>query len=462
MPSVTRLSYTLLASALLILLTTPDSANAISNSFNPAPAAARHAHFGKRMEKRLLPVVPDTQPTPSTTPTSAAANPPADTATTSTSAAAAPPAQTTATASTTTEGGVLPNLIPATTSSTPTTTTASTSALISASTSVSVSASLSTTSATSASVAPSVSAVAAAPVTTPTTTPVAAKTAAKASTLSLTTTAALPTGTSSSSTAGSANSFGKNTIIAIAVIAGSIGGAAAIWTLIRKWKLGPSSRFEERMQPIEWSPEGDGGMADKPIGGMDEKAYGAAAAGVAGIGATRLNRSGSNGSQGSRGSDGQQNLGRNVTGNANMFNEQELGIGLPPPHDFTAGAAAPGAYGAYDNYNAGPGYVDLQRNPSNGAALARQPSNPGAYGLARGPSNVGYAPNAYDAYGQQPQQPYGYENDDAAYAQDAYGGYEAQPAAHQQQYAADPYAAPAADPYAHPANYQGAAQGGRY
>lgn len=40
----------------------------------------------------------------------------------------------------------------------------------------------------------------------------------------------------------------------IGAIAGSIGGVALIWTIIRKWKFRPSAEFEDRMQPINWQP----------------------------------------------------------------------------------------------------------------------------------------------------------------------------------------------------------------
>ncbi|KAF8593274.1 hypothetical protein BDV93DRAFT_255548 [Ceratobasidium sp. AG-I] len=58
----------------------------------------------------------------------------------------------------------------------------------------------------------------------------------------------------------------KNTIISLVVIASCIGGAIAIWTVIRKWKLSPSERFDDRMQPIDWAPTGGaGGVRDDPL-----------------------------------------------------------------------------------------------------------------------------------------------------------------------------------------------------
>lgn len=40
----------------------------------------------------------------------------------------------------------------------------------------------------------------------------------------------------------------------IIIIAASVGGVTILWTLFRKWKLGRSSRFDERLQPIDWQP----------------------------------------------------------------------------------------------------------------------------------------------------------------------------------------------------------------
>lgn len=51
--------------------------------------------------------------------------------------------------------------------------------------------------------------------------------------------------------------LGKGTIIAVGVVAGSVALVAAIWTIFRKWKLGPSRRFEDKLQPVElFDPKG--------------------------------------------------------------------------------------------------------------------------------------------------------------------------------------------------------------
>lgn len=47
----------------------------------------------------------------------------------------------------------------------------------------------------------------------------------------------------------------KSTTLTILIaVASSIGGVAILWTIFRKWKLGRSSKFDERLQPIDWQP----------------------------------------------------------------------------------------------------------------------------------------------------------------------------------------------------------------
>ncbi|KAJ7487427.1 hypothetical protein B0H11DRAFT_2013279 [Mycena galericulata] len=46
----------------------------------------------------------------------------------------------------------------------------------------------------------------------------------------------------------------------IIVVAASVGGLAILWTIFRKWKLGSSSKFSERMAPIDWQPTNDEGI----------------------------------------------------------------------------------------------------------------------------------------------------------------------------------------------------------
>jgi len=183
------------------------------------------------------------------------------------------------------------------------------------------------------------------------------------------------------------------------------------------------------MQPIEWSPDGESGLPgavrEKTVGGMSEKA--------------RPSSTGSAGSFHSGGAD----HGRNVTGNGNMFADQE------PAHDFTAGPAQ-----LHNNYEYNTGYVDLQRNNSGGSTGAADLTRARSQGAAATGYGHGYDFNAHDqAYAGN-----GYEGNDAAYAQDAYGGYETHT---QHQYPADQYGNYSHDPHA--TNYnQATYQGGRY
>ncbi|KAG5220126.1 Kinase protein [Salix suchowensis] len=52
---------------------------------------------------------------------------------------------------------------------------------------------------------------------------------------------------------GATSTSGK-VLTVIIVVASSIAGIAIIWTIFRKWKLARSSRFDERLQPIDWQP----------------------------------------------------------------------------------------------------------------------------------------------------------------------------------------------------------------
>jgi len=73
------------------------------------------------------------------------------------------------------------------------------------------------------------------------------------------------------------------------------------------------------MQPIEWNPEmGTGGDSGLP-GALREKD------GASSYGGEKHRRAGSSGSHGSfhSGEGEQNNLGRNVTGNGNMFADQK-------------------------------------------------------------------------------------------------------------------------------------------
>ncbi|KAH9944201.1 uncharacterized protein BXZ73DRAFT_87149 [Epithele typhae] len=119
------------------------------------------------------------------------------------------------------------------------------------------------------------------------------------------------------------------TLTVIVAVAASVGAVALAWTLFRKWKLRPSSNFDDRMQPIDWQPttNDDSGLPTH-------------------------RRTNSNASHGSFHSSTHHGT------NASSL----------PEHDFTAGPATLAPVG---------GYADLQRGPSPGPQMGE---------LNRGPS----------------------------------------------------------------------------
>jgi hypothetical protein len=153
----------------------------------------------------------------------------------------------------------------------------------------------------------------------------------------------------------------KSTITTILiVVAASVGGVAILWTVFRKWKLGHSKKFDERMAPIDWQPTND----DSPIPGL-----------------------------------------RRGNSRASSFTSStQHGNGGYSEHDFNGGPTNLAPVG---------GYADLARGPS------PQPQMQQAYGqgaLSRGPST---ARPAYDTgvplhhqagYGQQAEA-YDYNGD---------------------------------------------------
>ena len=134
----------------------------------------------------------------------------------------------------------------------------------------------------------------------------------------------------------------------IIAVAASIGGIALAWTLFRKWKLRPSSNFDDRMQPIDWQPTNASDDSGLPT---HRRA----------------------GSGGSFHSSGHGHDGYGATSNRGH------GLDPLPDHDFTAGPTALAPVG---------GYADLQRGPSpqpNMAELNRGPSmNSHQYGYNQG------------------------------------------------------------------------------
>lgn len=53
---------------------------------------------------------------------------------------------------------------------------------------------------------------------------------------------------------GASSSAGKTTAVVFAAIIGAVAGVTVIWTIFRRWKLSRSSKFDARMNPIDWEP----------------------------------------------------------------------------------------------------------------------------------------------------------------------------------------------------------------
>ncbi|KAB5588792.1 hypothetical protein CTheo_7765 [Ceratobasidium theobromae] len=383
---------------------------------------ARNTLPHQRMIRRRTPIGPDVALWPrqadptnslvaSTTAagssTSAAATP-----TRSSSSSAAAPTQSstsstsssTPVASSTSSGGLLDTLTGALLSTTSSTvsSTSSSSSSTSTSTSSSTTSTSSTPQPTSQQQQPTTSSTPPLNIASTTSTP--ANVPASTS-ISLVTTVA-PAAAASESAAAKAKTakITRNTIISLVVVASCIGGAIAIWTVIRKWKLSPSERFDDRMQPIDWTPP-NGTHEDS----IEEK--------------SKHRRAGSGASHGSFTSAamGPSEQGHGAKGS--VYNDSQHGHGygaqpqdFPPAHDFTAGAMQPGGYGQYyggQQYAGAPGYANLQRGPSvsestysHGASVARGLSYSRAHGAYEAQPGAGAVPPLPNPYGGE----YGYED----------------------------------------------------
>lgn len=126
----------------------------------------------------------------------------------------------------------------------------------------------------------------------------------------------------------------------VIIIASCVAGITILWTVFRKWKFGRSSKFDERLQPIDWDPTNaeDAGQRRSSTGASSFQS-GAVHGG---------NPTGGGG--GGYGSDHGHSYGL-------------------PDHDFTAGPAILAPVG---------GYADLARGPS---------PQPPMHQLTRGPSS---------------------------------------------------------------------------
>lgn len=159
---------------------------------------------------------------------------------------------------------------------------------------------------------------------------------------------AQPTSAAQVTSASKDSKITKTTLTVIVAIAASLAAIAIGWTLFRKWKLRPSSNFDDRMQPIDWQPTV---AEDSGLPGH--------------------RRAGSTASHGSFQSAGHSDAHGRAANNGTALD-----------HDFTAGPATLAPVG---------GYADLQRGPS---------PQPSMTELSRGPSLT----HGYDPYARTPMQ----------------------------------------------------------
>lgn len=183
--------------------------------------------------------------------------------------------------------------------------------------------------------------------------------------MTLTSTAARAEQTETTNTQSGAASNGKaksTALTVLIVIASSVGAVLLIWTIFRKWKLARSSKFDERLQPIDWQPT----SADEGIIPANRRRYSNASSFRSGI--TGNGGYGATSASGHGGSDHGHRGGME--------------------HDFTTG---PSSHLAPVG-----GYADLARGPSPGPMqeLSRGPS------LSRPQYDVGVPLHHQTPYGR--------------------------------------------------------------
>ncbi|WVQ72804.1 hypothetical protein IAR50_002364 [Cryptococcus sp. DSM 104548] len=201
------------------------------------------------------------------------------------------------------------------------------------------------------------------------------------------------TATSANDSTDSSSSSGlsKGALVAIIVVASIVGLVIIGWTAFRKWKLRPSNRFGNKMQPIDFSPQNDN---------MDDDFF-------------------------------EKTLHRTASQSSTNRQRQELVAQLDdpnqvpgvPPHDFTAGAAVGAGVGAYGYHDDGYGHAEQYEYDQYAAAYPEHagqgypehqgqfPEHEGyngegqAYGEAYGD---GTAYGGEQAYGEYPHQEHAY------------------------------------------------------
>lgn len=159
--------------------------------------------------------------------------------------------------------------------------------------------------------------------------------------------------TSEADVQGNTSKTKSTTITVLIVVAASVGGVAILWTIFRKWKLGRSKKFDDRLQPIDWQP-----TTDEDVIPSHRRNTSGTSSFHSGAGHSN------NGHRGAAGFEATSDYGY---GNSNYghgnsdygHGSSDHGHGIPalnplPDHDFTAGS------------NLAPigGYADLARGPS--------------------------------------------------------------------------------------------------
>ncbi|KAG6878617.1 hypothetical protein C0993_001140 [Termitomyces sp. T159_Od127] len=149
----------------------------------------------------------------------------------------------------------------------------------------------------------------------------------------------------------------STTVTALIIAASSVAAIAILWTVFRKWKLGHSSKFDERLQPIDWRPTTD---EDGALPGHHRRHSGASSFRSAG----HLPSS---------------------HGHTSSDHGHKSPSYTLPDHDFTAGPAHLAPVGGYADLARGPS-PQPQMNQASGATLSR----PG-YGVGIPIHHQGYA-----------------------------------------------------------------------
>lgn len=137
----------------------------------------------------------------------------------------------------------------------------------------------------------------------------------------------------------------STTLTVIIAVAASVAGVAILWTIFRKWKLGRSSKFDERLQPIDWQPTN---ADDGTIPGGHRRHSGASS-----FHSGNGHGNGYGASEHSHGSD--------VAPSAYAI----------PDHDFTAGASTLAPVGGYADLARGPSPQPPMQQMSRGPSLTR-------------------------------------------------------------------------------------------